>query len=153
MSDTLDNTSDNEDFFEDELDSSDEEVVEIQDLESTNINKPKIEDNMFYPILMNNLRLPSKFQAHALVMHRFASLWGGATPFVVDDKLDEMTHNVVPYTTTFMHIVDLVLKEIEEGVSPIVYYDPLFKEYRSINFLDKELLLKIIRESHDLSKD
>lgn len=140
-------------YEEEEYESSDDETEELQESTAEEILKARIEDNKYYQGLLYQLSLPSKYMVHSLIMHRLNSFCCGAEPLVVDEKRQEISNGNYSYDEIRQHLVELACKEIEEGVSPLVFYDSIFNEYRSVNFLDKELLLKIIKDAINLSKD
>jgi hypothetical protein len=136
---------------------SDTEVIRVEkernEIISEESSYSAIEHNKFFPVLMENLKHPTKFVTHACLMHRVKSLFEGAEPLVFDERREEVEEGSYSYDEIFNHLVSLAVKEIEAGVSPMTFYDPLFKEWRSINFFHKDMVLKILRESQDLSKN
>ena len=150
MSDVGDNTSDVEEFLEDELESSDdEEIIEENVMFSdTSINKLRT-DNKFYNIVMENCKNPTKFHVHSLIAHRYHSLKCGAQPLV---EVPQSTEIVETADQIDDKIFQIVLKEIEEDKSPMLYLDNITMTYRSISYLHKDLVLKIAREAYELAR-
>jgi hypothetical protein len=131
---------------------SDEEIIKVISSNKSEITKSKIESNKFYPYLLANMKLPSDFMAHALMMHRVDSFARGAEPLVEDEKRSLIESGNTSYDDIKEHFLSLAIKEVEQGVSPMVYRDPLFDVERHISFLDTEMLVNMIREKMQLSK-
>lgn len=137
--------SDNE-IFEDES-SSDEEIVEIKDIPSEEYTIPT--SNKFMNILMKNMKYPSKFIVHSLIMARVKALFCNAKP---------LSSNPPPmgsddYNTIFLKIVKIAVDEVMENRSPMMFYNPITQTEWSANDLDKTLFKKIMDEAIELSSD
>lgn len=141
------------DVYDEDYESSDEETMEIQDSMPKEVLRANMEENSKYPALKYLCSLPSKFHTHSLVSHRQALILQGAEPLVEDPQRQEISNGNYPYDEIKQHLMDVICKEIEEGVSPMTYFDEVHKEVKSIQDLDKELNLYIIREAIALSKE
>lgn len=151
ITDDIDNEGE-EDLI-DTVDTVDSQTNDNQGITSRITSSKSYSDNKFYPILMNNLTYGSKFLFHSIIMHRVNSFFNGAEPLVEDTKREEISSETSSYEEIFKHLVSLALKEVKEGKSPMVYYDNLFQEYRSANYLNKDLFEEVIKESQNLSED
>jgi hypothetical protein len=146
--------SDDEDY----ISSEDEDYTnEVEDVDSviTNTSVPEtikdITNNKFYNKVIDSTKNPTSFIVHALVANRLKSLLNGAELLVDDPLKEEITKPGVSYEEIYQHLMDMVVEEIKQGVCPMMYYDPLVKEMRSIYHFHIELLLNIIEEARNLT--
>lgn len=138
---------DEEEYDEEDVESSDDEIIEVHDLPSDDISAPS--SNKFMDILLTNMKYPSKFVVHALMLHRVKALFSNAKP---------LSSNPPPpgnedYTSTFIKIVRIAVDEVMENKSPMMFYNPITKTHMSANDFDKTLFKKIMYDSIDLAID
>lgn len=143
--------SDNEYESDEELyepdESEDEDIIEVTDLPSEDI--PAVNNSKFMNILMTNMRYPSKFVVHALIMARVKALFNNARPLCKNP----VTPGTGDYNTIFMDIVKMAVDEVMEDRSPMMFDNPITKTQWSANVLDKTLFKKIMTEAIELSTD
>lgn len=143
---------------DDYISSEDEDYTnEVEDIDSiiTNTSVPEtikdITNNKFYNKVIDYTKNPTSFITHALVANRLKSLLNGAELLVDDPLKEEITKPGVSYEEIYQHFMDMIVEEIKQGVCPMMYYDPLVKEMKSIYHFHTEPLLDIIEEARNLT--
>jgi len=142
--------------IEEEYDSSDEELDEITDDDTSSTNSQlKLEelyDNPFYKVLLEQSKYPTKFLAHRIMMTRINSLTKGAMPLIDISKLGDIK-SLKNYEEISNFIYRIALEEIKEHKSPVMVMDPFFNVLRPVSYYHQEPLLKILNESYRLANE
>lgn len=147
------NTDDEQSITDESINDSEESDIEAESddvQQEQHVPQDNMTTNKYWPMLLKNMQYPGSFVYHGLVAERVNSIMNGAEPLVKDDKVDERTMN---YEEIFDHVVGIVLQEIKEGVSPLMYCNPITKKEESIYTLDTNLLIDEIEKCRQIAKE